>query len=241
MACSLIYPTGATTSGSVRTISAGAETLAGGSIYFWADQGTELPVSGVTVSPATTATRLIVDQDEAQIAAMADWGSGKPGTSARLWLVNYPAGWVNDILGQADYPITAGVNDFGTVTTNGDEYDGQKMVTIPRTAAPGYAYWVLASHQNGPLSLVTSFQTCTLRPSAATVRKGAMVTLRGVVLIQGHYGSRKGTPKYVTLYRTTSTKTASHQPYSKGGGTVKGWIRMGKVVLMAWASTAGAL
>jgi len=52
--------------------------------------------------------------------------------------------------------------------------------------------------------------------------------MSGVVPIKGHYGSKKGTPKYVTLYKTTSAKTAKAQPKYAGGRTVKAWTKVGR-------------
>ena len=156
------------------------------------------------------------------------WGSGKPGTATWLVLNNYPDGWVNDIFGVADYPSSAKVKSFGTFTSTGAANDGKRM-TVPSTAAPGYAYYVWASHDSGPLSLETWFQTCTLKPSKATVARGAAITLSGIVPIKGHYGSKKGTRKYVTIYKTTSAKVAKSQPAKAGGAAVKGWTRIGKV------------
>ena len=40
----------ATTRGYARSISTGPESLVGGSVYFWDDEGTELPVDGIQVS-----------------------------------------------------------------------------------------------------------------------------------------------------------------------------------------------
>ena len=57
------------------------------------------------------------------------------------------------------------------------------------------------------------FQICTLKPSRATVSKGTAIALSGIVPIKGHYGSKKGTPKYVTIYKTTSSRRAAkYQP-----------------------------
>lgn len=224
-----IPQTGSTTTGYARTISTGPESLIGGSIYFWDDEGMELPVDGVQVSSGAQASpSQTVSQTDAQRLWMDDWGSGKPGTTTWLVLDNYPAGWVNQVYGVADYPSSAKVKSFGSFTSTGAATDGKRM-TIPSTAAPGYAYWVLASHDSGPLSLQTKFQTCTLKPSKATVSKGAAIALSGIVPIKGHYGSKKGTPKYVTIYKTTSAKVAKYRPAKAGGATVRGWTKVGKV------------
>jgi hypothetical protein len=225
-----ITPTGPTTYGNARTITTGPETLTAGALYFWDNQGLELPVSGLAVSPGVQADwGPTAYQSQAQRVWMDYWGSGKPGTRTWLALNNYPAGWLNHIAGVADYPRSARVRDFGTFTTTGRTNDDWKRITIPSTAAPGYAYWVWASHDDGPLSLQTWFQTCTLKPSKATVYKGTSISLSGIVPIKGHYGSKRGTRKYVTIYKTTSATTARYQPNRTGGATVRGWTKVARV------------
>ena len=212
-----ITKTTATTYGTARTITTGPEQLSAGSIYFWSEEGMELPVSGTAVSSGTNASPGVTAREaDAQRLWMDYWGSGKPGTATWLVLNNYPDGWVNDVYGVADYPSSAKVKSFGSFTSTGAPYDGKRM-TIPSSVAPGYAYYVWASHDSGPLSLQTWFQTCTLKPSKATVSRGASITLSGIVPVKGHYGSKKGTPKYVTIYKTTSAKAAKAQPAVGGG------------------------
>ncbi len=226
-----IPKTGATSTGYARTISTGPESLVGGSIYFWDDEGMELSVEGIQVSPGSEATpRQTVSQADAQRVWMDYWGSGKPGTSTWLVMNNFPAGWVNEVNGVADYPSSARVKAFGTYTSTGEEFQGKRIV-IPSTAAPGYRYWVGAAHTTGPLALQTWFQTCTLKPSRATVSKGTAIALSGIVPIKGHYGSKKGTPKYVTLYKTTSSRLAAKgQPPVIGGKTLAAkWTKVGRV------------
>jgi len=224
-----ITKTTATTYGTARTITTGPEQLSAGSIYFWSEEGMELSVSGTAVSSGTNASPGVTAREaDAQRLWMDYWGSGKPGTATWLVLNNYPDGWVNDVYGVADYPSSAKVKSFGSFTSTGAPYDGKRM-TIPSSVAPGYAYYVWASHDSGPLSLQTWFQTCTLKPSKATVSRGASITLSGIVPVKGHYGSKKGTPKYVTIYKTTSAKAAKAQPAVSGGKTVKGWTKVGKV------------
>ncbi len=221
-----------TTSGYAATITTGPEQLSAGTIYFWDDEGMELSsVNGTAVSPGTTAgPGLSVRQADAQRVWMDYWGSGKPGTSTWLIMNNFPAGWTNAITGVAGWPQTAASRSFGSATSTGAK-NTVKRITIPSGAAPGYAYWVWADHQDGTLSLVTSFQTCTLKPSKASVRKGAAITLSGVVPIKGHEGSTKGTRKYVTIYKTTSSKLAKKgQPAKSGGASrVAGWTKVAKV------------
>ena len=90
--------TATTTNGYARTITTGPESLTEGALYFWDDQGLELPVDGVAVSSGQEAAPgQTVYQSQAQRVWMDAWGSGKPGTRTWLGLNNYPSGWVNSI------------------------------------------------------------------------------------------------------------------------------------------------
>ena len=88
-----------------------------------------------------------------------------------------------------------------------------------------------ADHSQGSLSLWTSFQVCTLKPSRAIVGRSTAIALSGIVPIKGHQGSQRGTPKYVHIYKTTSSRLAAKgQPPVNGGATrAAGWTRIGKV------------
>jgi len=227
-----IAQTGATTNGYARTITTGPESLTGGALYFWDNQGLELPVGGIAVSSGQEAEPgQTVYQAQAQRLWMDGWGSGKPGTRTWLGLNNYPSGWVNSVGGVADWPSSASPKDFGSFTTTGNAADDWKRITIPSGAAPGYAYYVWADHDDGPLSLTTWFQVCTLKPSRATVGKSTAVGLSGVVPIKGHEGSTRGTPKWVHLYKTTSSRLAAkgQPPVNGGGARAAGWTRIGRV------------
>jgi len=228
-AASNIARSGSFADGYVRTIQTGPETLGAGAAYFWDNEGVELAVDGIQVGPGQTATSgPTAYEADAQRLLMRYWGSGKPGSAAWVVMNNYPDGWVNDIAGVADYPATAKQKSFGSFTCDGAEYDSKK-ITIPSTAAPGYAYWIDASHTSGPLDLWTSFQVCTLKPSRSTASPSTSISLAGVVPIQNHYGSKKGKAKYVTIYKTTSAKLAKLQPTANGGGrTAARWVKVGR-------------
>jgi hypothetical protein len=229
VAASNIARTGASADGYARTIQTGPEHLFGGAAYFWDNEGLELSVDGTAVGPGQTASPAqTVYEADAQRLWLGGWGSGKPGSAATVVMDNYPAGWVDEISGVADYPENAKSTSFGTFTSTGAASDSKK-ITIPGPAAPGYAYWVKVDHSDGPLELWTVFQVCTLKPSKSTVRANTSIGLSGIVPIKGHYGSKKGTRKYVTLYKTTSAKTGKAQPTKPGGKTVKGWTKVGRV------------
>jgi len=228
-AASNITRSGSSASGNARTIQTGPETLFGGAAYFWDNEGLELPVDGVAVAPGQTAASVpTLYETDAQRLRMGYWGSGKPGSAGWVVMNNFPTGWVDEINGVADYPSSAKAKSFGSFTNTGAEYDAKK-VTIPGTVTPGYAYWIEASHTTGPLDLWTSFQVCTLKPGKGSTSASGSVALSGVVPIKGHYGKTKGTPKFVTIYKTTSAKTAKSQPTKAGGKAVKGWTKVGKV------------
>jgi hypothetical protein len=218
--------------GDANTIALAPERLAGGWLKFSQDQGLVLPVAGTMVSPGTALDRLSISQADAQRVWMRGFGSGKPGTRTQLRLDNYPAGSANDIFGEPAYPRSGQVK-LGAFTTTGGA--GQwATITIPKTTVPGYKYWVSAVRTDVPsrnrteFFLVTSFQTCTLKSSRAAVARGRTVTLSGIVPVAGHRGSTRGTPKTVTIYRTTSSKVAAKgQPSVRGGGTVAGWTKLG--------------
>jgi hypothetical protein len=206
MARSDITRTGAYTVGTARTITTGPETLDTGTLYFWADEGMELAVSGTAVAGSTTASPAPeVWEADAQRVWMNFWGSGKPGTKTLLVLNNFRAHWTNKIVGGADWPDSAPIKSLGSMTSAGGEYEIKK-VTIPSGAAPGYKYWVLAGHTAGAhLSLQTSFQTCTLKASKATIHSGGAVKLSGIIPTQGHRGSTRGKIKHVIIYKTTKS------------------------------------
>jgi hypothetical protein len=230
LAASNIARSGSSASGYARTIQTGPEELHGGAAYFWDNEGLELAVDGIDVGPGQTAAAAPTAYEaDAQRLWLGGWGSGKPGSSAWVVMNDYPDGWVNAISGVADYPDTAKPKSFGDFTCTGADYESQR-ITIPSTAAPGYAYWVEVTHSNGPLDLWTAFQVCTLKSSRARVSRGASVSMSGIVPVKGHYGSKKGTPKYVTLYKTTSAKLARSQPKATGGNrTAAKWIKVGRV------------
>ncbi len=230
LARSDIARAGTTTNSYARTITTGPETLSDGALYFWDDQGIELPVDGTAVSSGQEAgPGPTVYQSQAQRVWMDYWGSGKPGTRTWLALNNYPNGWFNHIAGVADYPRTARVKDFGTFTTTGRTNDDWKRITIPSTAAPGYAYWVWVSHDDGPLSLQTWFQTCTLKPSKAAVYRGASDRSQRHRPDQGTLREHEGNAE---VRHHLQDDVSNHGPGPAGedrGTTVRGWTKVGKV------------
>ena len=169
---------------------------------------------------------LNTDQEDAQrfwIQAPY-WASGAPGTKARLTLQQFGKGFRSQLVGYEGYPADAPVRSLGAHTSMGGRNES-KTITIPKSAAPGYWYVVGLQNLDGVLYLETPFQVCTLKPSAASVRRGQTVRLSGVVPVQGHEGSKPGVRKQVALYQRAS---AAGQP-TVWDATKKGWKRVGVV------------
>lgn len=215
---------GYATTGSAATIALGPATLDEGAIYYWDDEGAELPVAGRAIAPGVgdDPTPLMTDQRNAHSVWVNGWASGRPGAVTYLVFERFPGGWTNQITAQASYPDTAPVKSFGTFTSGGDKYEGKK-ITIPSTVKPGYAYTFEVKHVGGPLLLRTRFQTCTLAASKTTVSPGGAVRLSGVIPTQGHLGPTPGKVKTVVLYKRTKS---AGQPQS-WDATKSGWTKVG--------------
>ena len=206
-----IAQSGYTTYADAATISLGPATLDEAAIHYWGNEGAELSVAGVPISPGTFPYSMTTDESDAHAVWMDGWASGKPGTVTWLVFERFPAGWTNSITAQAGYPASATVKSFGTFTSNGDKYQGKKL-TIPSAVKPGYAYNFAVAHTDGPLVLSTWFQTCMLKASKASIRRGSAIKLSGVIPTKGHLGSTRGLTKSVIIYKTT--KSTSTQPSS---------------------------
>ena len=132
--------------------------------------------------------------------------STRPGGQVKLRMEHVPAGWTVDITGSPAYPASAQLKSLATRVSSGAENQDQ-VVTIPRTAAPGYHYTIGLSHRGGPLRLETAIQLSTLKPSRASVTRGGAVSFSGIVPTQGHLGTKAGKSKYVYLYKSTRSAT----------------------------------
>ena len=183
---------GAATSAYASTISLGSATLDWGAIYYWSNEGAELPVAGFGISPGVAyPTTLTLNEAAAQAVWMNGWGSGKPGAATWLGFRGYPAGWINAINAQATWPFSAATKSFGSMTMTGAKTQAKKL-TIPSTVKPGYAYSFDVSHRGGALALSTWFQTCTLAASKTTISHGGAVRLSGVIPTAGPLGLDAG-------------------------------------------------
>jgi len=167
--------------------------------------------SPVSVTPgAIAADPVAVDWDNAQYAYLAGplcRHSGKPGSTVKMALKGWPAG------------EKAIFSD-----SNGDFYKTTQLSAgptfsylVPLKIATGVAvgpYWI-DTYNSDPASFVDlsdTYQVCTFKPSASSIRPGHAVRLSGRVYGKGN----------VTIYSTTHK--ASAQPSTLAA---KGWHRVG--------------
>jgi hypothetical protein len=152
------------------------------------------------------------------------WASGRPGSAVKLRLQNYPAGWQLSFTGYAGYPKSAATKSFGAATSTG-VYNQARTVTVPRTAKPGYAYWLGVQHKDGTLYLENSFQVCTLNATKTAIAKGTAIRATGVVPVQGHEGSTPGKRTTVYFWVHVGTKGVP----TKWDPRSQGWLYLGAV------------
>ena len=230
---------GDSTYAEAATVSLGPLTLSEGAIYYGiGNEGAELAVAGIAISPGTTSGMTVETYEkDAQAVWTSGWGSGKPGTATWLGFERYPAGWINKVHGQASWPGSATPKSFGSLTMTGAQLPQVKKVTIPSTVKPGYAYDFTVSHTEGPLELTTWFQTCSLTPSKTTISHGGAVRLSGVVPTEGHLGSTSGKTKSVVIYKRT---TSAGQPRC-WDATRSGWTKVGVVKADGYGKYRSAL
>jgi hypothetical protein len=190
-------------------------------VNFWIDEGMEF--TPPTVTAGGIASAVTVDQANASrtIVASPWWASGKPGTTIKVLLNSFPAGWTVDLSGYSAWPQSAPTKTFTPTITTGVT-NQFRTLTVPTTATPGYDYWIGEQHDGGLLYLETSFQVASLKPSAATITRGATVTLTGVIPTRGHQGSTPGLRKTAVLYKRS---TSAGQPTNYS--TPKGWTKVG--------------
>lgn len=202
-------------------------TYQDGAAYFWMDEGKEFTTTATLGAGAVSAETIVVDQATAQrlMVTTPYWASGKPGTAIKVRHENYPAGWTLDYYGYADSPTGKPFKSYGSLATTGAS-PFSKGVTIPTTAPAGYCYVVNATHREGPLSLDTPFQVCTLKSTKTAVRKGDSIKLGGVIPTEGRWGSNAGKSKYVTIYKRTKSVSAAPTAWD---ATKKGWTKVAKV------------
>jgi hypothetical protein len=192
------------------------------------------PTPSPTPSPSPAAIEVVPGElGETMSFAEADargtriltprWSSGKPGSSVKLALDNWPQGYVIGFAGAADAPRLER-KTWSAMTASGKP-TMQRSVAIPTTAPAGYAYnlYVYRKEAGSDLVLNLAFQVATLKSSKATISKGSSIRLSGVVPVEGRWGATPGKPKSVTLYKRT---TSAGQP-ANWDATRSGWTKVG--------------
>ena len=185
-------------------------TIAGAAVYFHSDEGLEVDsADGVTVEAGHAAPDTVgVEQAQAQrvwtgvgnAALTGPWGSGKPGSTHKLWLQNYPAGWMNQLLGWSLDGRRSAFAVLGDPMTTGEAKYAIRL-KIPAEATPGAGYDIDVMHVNGgPLTLDTWFQVCTLEATKTTIGKGSAVRFSGIIPVQGHAGPTAGKASKVACW-----------------------------------------
>lgn len=194
-----------------------------GSARFFYDEGVEFESTITVPAFAQAGASVWLDQASAQRiwSTSPYWGSCKPGASVKIVRNNFPAGWVNRVSGYTDEPKQSGSKVFGNKTSSGAAKQ-TLTVKIPAKAKPGYNYWIGFQHVNGigTLYLETPIQLCTMKPSKTKIRKGAKIRVTGVVPTEGHWGSKAGKRKTVTLWWHKGTAKVP----TKWNPRKQGWI-----------------
>ena len=159
------------------------------------------------------------------------WASGKPGTALRLAMQNFKQGMTLQFDGASQAPNGASTT-WGdkSYTSTGPETQSVSLA-VPSTAKPGYVFDVNASepvvrYGTFYLGLTDGFQVCTLNASKTSVRRGTQIRLSGIVPVQGHSGTNAGKPKYVWVYKRTTSASAAPKAWD---ATKKGWTLVGRV------------
>jgi hypothetical protein len=205
----------------------------GGSVQWFSDEGVEVPGPITITSGATLGGTVTAYEADAQRVWVAKpyWGSGKPGATITIARDNFPAGWRNWVSGHTDDPNQTSYKEYGTKVSRGGAIENLS-VKIPSTAKPGYRYTVDLQHVDAsgnflPLSVEEPYQVCTMKPSKASIRKGAKIRVSGVVPTQGHWGSELGVHKKVWVLWHKGTAAV---PKGTTNQALKGWYQVGKVL-----------
>jgi hypothetical protein len=211
----------ATTEPTSGTAAALGGTLDALNVYFFSDEGVEVPTSDVTVTPGSSTSGFTALEAAAQRMINTTWASGKPGSVFRVKFNNFPAGWMNRLTGDDTATPKAADKSFGSWTSV-SRSSQTRTLTVPRTATPGFTYRIVAQHTNGArgdrdLTLSEPFQVCTLNPNRPFTRPPYDLYFTGRVPNDGHR-------KRVMLYRRY---TGGGQPsYAGGFLEKKGWRRI---------------
>jgi hypothetical protein len=214
-------------------------TVFGGDVYFYPDEGLEVyDVAGDTVEPGKRVPGgVFANEAQAQRIwtgvsnprVLGPWGSGKPGTTLKLWLQNYPKDWMVQLLGWSLDGERTAFKVYGQETTTGASKYAIAL-QVPDDATPGYGYDIDVMHTNGgPLTLDTWFQVCTLEPRRSSIEKGQAVRLDGVIPVEGHEPGSPGKSSraYVWVHdgRAAQPATVVTRQLKAAGWRCLGYVR----------------
>ena len=179
-----------------------------GIVNFWNNEAVEWQTSSpipIVTGALSSGSVTVNEADALQVfVGRPYWASGKPGATIGYDLTNWPAGYKATFAGYDENPDSeVSVQYSGEWTSTGSA--GTVAFTVPKTATPGYFFDVEATRSDSlwsftDLSIYDGYQVCTLKPSKSSVRKGALITVSGVIPTQGHWGTEAGISKTVTLY-----------------------------------------
>jgi hypothetical protein len=177
-------------------------------VEFWANEETEVQTFADPVPVAAGATSRasiqVFEEDSRRIwVDHPYWASGPPDARITVALENWPAGYRAQFYGDQDAPDDRAIDYAGEWTSSGRT--GYVTMTVPSWATAGYQFHPHAWRSDDlwaftDLDIHDFYQVCTLKPSASSFRRGQWITVSGVIPTQGHWGSRPGIRKTVTLY-----------------------------------------
>ena len=200
-----------------------------GIVNFWNNEAVEWQTSSPVpiVTGALASGSVTVDEADA-LQVYVDtpyWASGKPGATIGYDLTNWPAGYKATFAGYDENPDSdVSVQYSGEWTSTGSR--DTVSLTVPKTATPGYSFDVHATRSDSlwsftDVTIYDSYQVCTLKASKSSVRKGAPITVSGVIPTQDHWGTEAGISKTVTLYAHEGSATVPTKWDPKGQGWKK--------------------
>ena len=184
-------------------------TFYGGDVCFYPDEGLEIAGDGATVVPGETIPGVItVKESQAQrvwtgagnAALNGPWGSGKPGSTLKLWLQNYPAGWTNQLLGWSldgrrsafkvlGDPVATGESRYAiSLEVPGGGHAGLRLQHrrhARERRSPHAGHLVPGLHAGGHQD---------------DDRQGVAVRLSGIIPVQGHAGPTAGKSSKVACW-----------------------------------------
>jgi hypothetical protein len=179
-----------------------------GIVNFWNNEAVEWQTSSpipIVTGELSSGSVTVDEADALQVYVGAPyWASGKPGATIGYDLTNWPAGYRATFSGYDENPDSdVSMQYSGEWTSTGSA--GTVSLTVPKTATPGYWYDVHAKRSDSlwsftDMSIFDSYQVCTLKASKSSVRRGALITVSGVIPTQDHWGTKAGISKTVTLY-----------------------------------------